>query len=49
MSTPELSLLLSMIQGLRPDIWFLDAQFLTLVMGLVGVAWQVRRNGNSKK
>jgi hypothetical protein len=49
MSSLELNLLLGTIHGLQTHIWFLHAQFLTLLVGCGALVYQNRKNGKNGK
>jgi hypothetical protein len=37
------------LSALQTHIWFLHTQGALLVFGLVGIAWQIRKNGNGRR
>ena len=47
MSSLELNLLLSTIHGLQTHIWFLHAQFITMLLGFGALAYRNRKNGKN--
>jgi hypothetical protein len=47
MTSLELNLLLGTIHGLQTHIWFLHAQFLTLLVGCGALVYQNRKNGKN--
>jgi len=44
----QIDFVLREIDALQTHIWFLHGQFVMVLVGLVGLGIQIRRNGNKK-